>query len=204
MKIRSSHLRNGTGLQPQWEAEFNSLITDMNGGLNYICSDEKLVKEYYEKFNALYEKYKALAERYNFYRYFMLQKNTTSPGWDTSDYDINHTFKAGFITYDKSKIVQEDLKKGGTYSFHRATKWNGSPKEVEFSATLSSNERVFYLETGHRESNYSTGRDLQGKTILRNSFHWRYTGAWLRRYEVFLKVKTIKLSPELYPFVGID
>ena len=206
-EITPSHLSGSTSLQAQWKNEFDiKLITEMRGSLSRICDDEKLVAEYQAKFNALYEKYKALAERYNFYRYFVhVQKNASSPSWSTSDYYKDCTWERGFRSYDKSKLVQQDIKDGRSKRYHHKSEWTNGNKIATFSENFSkTHEYIIWFKTGHTRTNYSTGRDNDGKTIGRNHLSWTYAGVSLRRCEFFLEIQTVKLSPDLYPFAGLE
>lgn len=204
MVLPASHLSNGTGLQNQWRNEFETeLVTRMKNGLNYICADEGRVNEYYNKFNALYEKYKALAERYNFYRYFVLvQKNTSSPSWSDSDDDYDDYWTRGFETYDKSKIVQGDMKAGRYDDPRHIEEYNEGDGKADLSNSFS-DEYVHWYRTGYHNTNDSTGYDVNGQTIGKRSFHWHYTGGASRRLEVYFKYRTIKMPGNLYPFSGL-
>ena len=204
MAIPASHLKNSTATQAEWKKEFETeLVTRMNNGLNYICANEERVNEYYKKFDALYEKYKALAERYNFYRYFVSVSKRSSPSWDDSDSDKDSSWERGFKVYDKSKIVQQDIAAGKTYDHHHSEPCTSGPRGAEFSRSLG-DERVMWLKTGYTDTNHCTGHDVNGKTIGRNSFHWKYTGAASRRCEVYLNIKTVRMRPDDYPFAGLD
>ena len=206
-EITPSHLSGGTSLQDQWKNEFDiGLIIEMRGSLSRICDDEKLVAEYQAKSNALYEKYKALAERYNFYRYFVhVQKNASSPSWSTSDYYKDRTWERGFRSYDKSKLVQQDIKDGRSKRYHHKSEWTSGHKSATFSESFSkTHEYIIWFKTGHTMTNYSTGTDNNGKTIGRNHLSWTYAGVSLRRCEFFLEIQTVKLSPDLYPFAGLE
>lgn len=205
MAIPASHLKNGASTQVQWKNEFETeLIMRMRGGLNRICSDEKLVAEYQAKFNTLYEKYKALAERYNFYRYFVLvQKNTSSASWSDSDDEKDRTWEGGFRAYNKSTLVQQDIKDGSSRRYHHKESCTGGSRGATFSGNFG-NEYIIWYKTGHVDTNHCTGRDANGKTIGRNYFSWTYTGATSRRCEVFLELQTVKLDPALYPFAGLE
>ena len=207
MAIPASNLKSGSTIQAQWEKEFQTeLVTKMDNGLNYICANEERVNEYYKKFDALYEKYKALAERYNFYRYFVLvckRSSSDSPSWNDSDSDHNDSWERGFKNYDKSKIVQEDIAAGKTYNHHHSEPSTSGPRGAEFSQNLG-DYRVMWLKTGHTNTNHCTGHDINGKTIGRNSYHWKYTGAASRRCEVYLDIKTVRMRPDDYPFAGLE
>ena len=205
MAIPASHLRSGTSIQSQWRNEFETqLVMEMRGGLTRICDDEKLVADYQTKFNALYEKYKALAERYNFYRYFVhVQKNTTSASWDDSDDDDDRTWEDGFRSYNKSTLIQKDIEAGRFVRYHHKEPCTSGPRGATFSGKFA-DEYIIWYKTGHTDTNHCTGKDANGKTIGRNYFNWVYTGASSRRCEVFLEIKTIKLSPDLYPFAGLE
>ena len=204
MAIPASNLKDGTATQNKWKDEFETqLVTRMKGGLNYICADEGRINEYYNKFNALYEKYKALAERYNFYRYFVLaQKNGSSPSWSDSNDKYDGSWERGFTTYDKSKIVQADMN-AGEYREDKhkesATSGNGY---ADFSDSYS-NERINWFKTGYKDTNHCTGRDVNGTTIGRKSYHWHYTGGASRRLEVYFYYRTTRMTDEDYPFAGL-
>ena len=205
MAIPASNLEGGMSRHEEWKREFETnLITDMKGGLNNICANERLVKEYYNKFDALHKKYKALAERYNFYRYFVLvQKKESSPSWSDSDDEKDTTWTRGFTTYDKSAIVKKDIEAGSRNNYEHSEPWYKGPRGATFSGSWS-NERVIWFETGFRNTNHCQGRDVNGKTIGKKSFNWKYIGAGSRRCEVFLHLKTVKMPASDYPFVGLD
>ena len=205
MAIPASNLKSGASIQAQWRNEFETqLVMETRSGLNRICADEKLVKDYQTKFNTLYEKYKALAERYNFYRYFVnRQKNASSVSWTTSDADKDQYWERGFRSYNKSKLVQDDIKAGKTRHYLHKEPCTSGPRGVTFSENLG-NEYIIWYKTGYRDTNYCTGKDANGKTIGRNYFSWTYTGATSRRCEVFLEVQTVLLAPDLYPFAGLE
>ncbi|MBR1419005.1 MAG: hypothetical protein IJ576_08580 [Synergistaceae bacterium] len=210
MVIPAVNLKGGKGLQDSWEQEFEvNLITKVDTGLNYICADKSRVQSYYDKSDALYNKYKALAERYNFYREFvMIQKQDTgkSPSWDDSDYDIDKTYGAGrsfSSTYSKSKLVNEDFKAGGCRHHEHEEPDTSGPRGADFEGSFAT-KRVYSLVTGYKKTNHCKGRDVNGKTIGKKSYHWRYDGAASRRCEVFLDLKLIDMPDDKYPFAGLD
>ena len=206
MAIPASNLQSGASIQDQWKNEFETqLIMRMRGGLNRICADEKLIDEYQKKFNTLYEKYKALAERYNFYRYFVLvQRRSKSASWTTSDYDHDQSWSGGIHSYNKSNIVKQDIEEGRSLCHHHSEPWNKGPRGADFSGNFDNDDYIIWYKTGYTKTNYCQGSDVNGKTIGKNSYHWKYIGARSRRCEVYLELKTMKLKPELYPFAGLE
>ena len=209
MAIHASQLMNGKGIQDEWEREFEvDLVEKVDTGLNYICADKARVQEYHDKFDRLYEKYKALAERYNFYCYLMrIQKSSwrgSSPSWTDSDSDHDTYYERGFETYTRSKLVQEDMKAGGgRYRRHEEPCTSGDGY-ADFRDDNLGDKRVYWFKTGHHDTNHCKGRDVQGKTIGKKSYHWHYDGAASRRLEVSLELKFVNMPADKYPFVGLE
>ena len=203
MSIPSGHLFDGMGKSHEWENEFKGLIDAMKYSLNYICADTERIKEYDDKFEELYQKYKALAERYNFYRYLVYkQKKEPSPSWSTSDYDQDKTWERGIHSYDKSRIVQDDFIEMNYNYFYDGPAIVGTHRPV-FKDNYNANWRIAWFTTGYRKTNYCQGKDYNGTTLGKNSFHWEYSGVWGRRLEVFLYVRFIDMPLDKYPFVGL-
>ena len=207
MAIHPSQLMGGKGLQDGWEKEFEAeLVNKVDKGLNYVCADIKRVQEYHDKFDKLYQKYKALAERYNFYCYFMnFQRSweSDSPSWNDSDDERDLDYSIGFREYTRSKLVQEDMKAGGSKYHRHEEPWNKGPRGADFIGTYK-NDRVYWYRTGCHDTNHSKGRDVNGKTIGKSSYHWRYDGAGSRRLEVYLELKFVNMPDDKYPFVGLE
>ena len=205
MVIPAANLRGGKGLQDSWQQEFEvNLITKVDTGLNYICADKARVWDYYSKCTQLYNKYKALAERYNFYAYFVkVKKNTRSPSWNDSDSDSDLTCFEGIHSYNKGKIVLEDMKAGGSRYHHHEEPWYKGPRGADFEGSYSTS-RVYWFKTGYRNTNHCKGRDVNGETLGKKSYHWRYDGAGSRRCEVFLELKFIDMPDDKYPFAGLE
>jgi len=161
------------------------------------------VNKYYNSFNELYRKYKALAERYNFYRFFIWNmERSASPSWSTSDAKDDKEFYSGFTHYDRSQIVLDDMSKGDRYNDEYSEEWYEGDRYADFRGFLG-DEYIYELRTAYHNTNYCTGRDENGQTIGKNSYHWHYTGGRSRRLEVYLILETVRMPPDLYPFVGL-
>lgn len=208
MAIPASNLLDGTATQNKWKDEFETqLVTRMRGGLNYICADEGRINEYYNKFNALYEKYKALAERYNFYCFLLyLQKTFSSPSWDDSDDGKNKYWELGFNSMSlftpPSDIVHSDMNAGRYKELKYEEPSYSGHRSADFSDSFS-NERIYWFITGYKNTNGCTGRDMNGTTLGKKSYHWHYTGGKWRRLEVYFYFRTIRMTDEDYPFAGL-
>ena len=209
MAIPQRQLKNGKTLQDSWEQEFQvDLVSKVDKGLNYVCADKTRVKEYHDKFDKLYKKYKALAERYNFYCYFMRQQKSigNSPKWETSKDNEDVFIQVGFFPrdYTRSEIVREDMcALKGDYLRYQEPCTSGK-RWARFNNSYT-DRRVRYFETGCKNTNTSTGTDMQGSTIGKKSYDWHYTQKEAsRRLEVFLNVEFVYMPDENYPFVGLD
>ena len=179
MAINPNNLMTGKTLQDSWEKEFETdLVTKVDTGLNYICADLGRINDYHNKFANLYFKYRALAERYNFYCYFTrVKQGSSSPSWsDSTAHDYATVYTRGFSDYTRSEYVQADMRAGSTVSMRHEEPWYKGPRGADFSGA-SSNGRIYYFETGYKDTNHSQGWDVNGKTLGKNNYHWRYKGA---------------------------
>ena len=209
MAIPQHQLKTGKTLQDSWEQEFQvDLVSNVDRGLNYVCDNKARVKEYHDKFDKLYNKYKALAERYNFYCFFIRQQKSIgkSPKWETSDDKHDVFIQVGFTQrdYTRSEIVKEDMNKGGYVRESYQEPCTSGKRWARFQGSYT-DKRVYYFETGCKNTNTSTGTDMQGSTIGKKSYDWHYTQKEAsRRLEVFLNVEFVYMPDENYPFVGLD
>ena len=206
MALPAGHLMNGKGIQDEWEREFETeLVNKVDTGLNYICADKARVQEYHGKFDQLYNKYKALAERYNFYCYFMrCQKDSDSANWSDSDDDNDVYHERGFSEYTRSKLVQADMRAGGSGYHRHEEPCHKGPRGATFRNGPFASKRVYWFKTGYHDTNHCKGTDVQGKTIGKNSYHWRYEGARSRRLEVTLELRFVDMPADKYPFAGLE
>lgn len=199
--IPDDHLIGGSSLRASWEREFSGLIDGMKLSLNKICSDIDSVNSYYDNFDKLFQKYKSLCERYTFFRYFLNESNKDyGGGWDEPC--GSGGYKAGFWSYDKSKIVQEDFAAGSGRFDHEEPCTSG-PGGAHFYVSWS-DQRVTGFETGYVNTNYSKAHDNQNRTLGKRKINWSYKCASSRRMEVYLKFQTVRMTDDLYPFAGFD
>lgn len=195
--IPDENVRDSNVTKAGWKSDYDSLINDINGKLDDICSSASSLDDYTGRIKTLSDKYRLLFERWCFYRALMTaQKKQPGSGYNTCGYN-------GFAV---SAAVDGDFR--DTVHEHHKQEEEGpgwldwEPNRVTDPETLV----WAYFKISHADW-VTTTNDPECKdwpTLGRNRFHWYLESDWWRGVEWDIYMRPVDLSDtSKYPFTGL-
>ncbi len=214
--IPAAHLMNGEATRQEWSQEFDKVLNSHDNQLNQLCSNSKLVNDFYDQFSKLLEKYQGLNHRYVFYRYMVSYQKSVPNGvgnWTWSNAKWSYPlFKVGFNEDEvaTNKFIKEDIKRGrqpsdgGPHGFRIPAGYDAPEGYYDRSGTFEKSYRVFYYEGGPINTNNSDGTDLRGHSFGKRSYNWKFARGFLRDIEFNLHFRLVDMPADIYPFIGLE